>query len=307
MKKLLLLTAICIAAGQIYASEFKASVARIASYLEGIVDLKVEVGQKVKKGQLLFTISTDYTEIVKEKCKNGVWFYQQEYDRIKKLAATHSKSIDDLQLATKDLANAKGSLDIENLLIDKWSKYYAPFDGVVTKIYNYSGSGVSNGSGNCNRNDAVLEVTKLEDYNKLKAAGNLEKQQETAYVAPMTDGILNVKVAQGQKVKKGQLLFNIDMAYNQITKKQQEALVKYYKESYERTKKLFNTSTESLKTYQTAKYNMVNAIQDLKGTNLIIDKRSKYHAPFDGTVSEIIHYSGSNIFTGHTVLKVTKD
>ncbi len=307
MKKLLLLTAICLTAGQIYASEFKPAVARIASYLEGIVELKVKQGQQVKKGQLLFTVSTEYTEIVKEKCKNGVWFYQQEYDRIKKLAATHSKSIDDLQLAEKNLADAKGSLDIENLLIDKWSKYYAPFNGVVTKIYNYDGSGVSSGSGNCDRNDAVMEITKLEDYNRLKAAGNLDDQQETAYVAPMTDGLLDVKVSQGQKVKKGQLLFKVDMAYNQITKKQQEAKVTYYKDNYGRTKKLYGTNTESLKTYQTAQYDMINAIQDLKGTNLIINERSKYSAPFNGTVSEIIHYSGSNIFTGHTVLKVTKD
>ena len=43
------------------------AVARIASYLQGIVDMKVKVGQHVKKGELLFQIETDFTELMKEK------------------------------------------------------------------------------------------------------------------------------------------------------------------------------------------------------------------------------------------------
>ena len=74
MKKLFLLFAVFIIYNNVYGSanikpvvDLKPAVARIASYMQGIVDMKVTLGQHVKKGQLLFKISTDYTEIMKAK------------------------------------------------------------------------------------------------------------------------------------------------------------------------------------------------------------------------------------------------
>ena len=303
MKKLILLMSVCFIATGLYASENKPAVARISSYLEGIVKLNVSLGEHVKKGQLLFNISTDYTKIIKEKCKNGVWFYKEEYNRIKKLGESHSKSIEEVEESKYNYENAVGDLKIQELLINKWSKYYAPFDGVVTNIYNYSGSGVSNGSGNCNNGDAILEVTKQEDFKK----GLVKISPAIAHVAPMITGPVELKVTLGEKVKRGQPLFDIDMAYNKISNMKYAAKVKYYKAKYERTKHLYRKNTDSLKTYQTAEHDYKNAVQDQKGNELIINKRSKYKAPFDGTVTNIIYYTGSNVFIGHKVLEITKN
>ena len=303
MKKIVLFMTVCFIVSGLCASEIKPAVARISSYLEGIVNLKVSLGEHVKKGQLLFNISTDYTEIIKEKCENGVWFYKEEYKRIKKLGETRSKSVEEVEESRYNYENAVGDLKIQELLIDKWSKYYAPFDGVVTNIYNYNGSGVSSGSGNCNNNDAILEVTNQEDYDK----GIVKISPAIAHVAPMITGPVELKVALGEKVKKGQTLFDINMAYNKISSTKHDAKVKYYKAKYERSKILYHQKSDSLKAYQTAKYDFKNAVQDQKGNELIINKRSKYKAPFDGTVTNIIYYSGSNVFIGHKVLEVTKD
>jgi multidrug resistance efflux pump len=236
MRNFILLTFICFIAIGLYASKDKPAVARISScpFLDGMVNMKVSLGEHVKKGQLLFTISTDYTQIKKAQCKNRVWYYKEEYERIKKLAKSRSKSLENVQEAKYNLEHAIESLKIENLLINKWSKYYAPFDGVITKIYNYSGSGVSRGSGNCVNNNAVLEVAKLEDYKK----GEIKIGPAAAQVIPMLIGTVDLKVTPGEKVKKGQLLFKIDTSFYKIRKAKRKANLEYNKAKYERTKKI---------------------------------------------------------------------
>jgi multidrug resistance efflux pump len=305
MKKFILFISACFIAVGLYASKDKPAVARISScpFLDGMVDMKVSLGEHVKKGQLLFIISTDYTQITKVQCENRVWYYKEEYERIKKLAKSRSKSLENVQEAKYNLEHAIESLKIESLLINKWSKYYAPFDGVVTKIYNYSGSGVSRGSGNCANNNAVLEVTKLEDYKK----GGIKIGPAVAQVIPMLIGIVDLKVTLGEKVKKSQLLFKIDTAFYEIRKAKRKANLEYNKAKYERTKKLYEQNNGSLKYYQTALYDYKNAVQDLKATELLVNKRSCYYAPFDGIVTNITHYTGSFVFAGHKVLEVTKN
>jgi multidrug resistance efflux pump len=302
MKNLILFISICFIVSKLCASENKAAIAKISScpHLKDIVDMRVSLGQYVKKGQLLFKISTDFIQIEKEKCENNLWYYKEEYERIKKLSKTRSKSEENVQEAKSNMKSAIGSLKVRNLLIDKWSKYYSPFNGVITKINNYSGSGVAT-SCNCD-NNAILEVTKLKDYKKRE----IKIGPAVAQVAPMLEGIVELKVSLGEKVKKGQLLFKIDTAYYKIRKTKHEANVEYNKARFERTKQLYEQNSGSLKYYQTAAYDYANAVQKLKETELLIDKRSNYHAPFDGRVTDIVHYTGSYVFTGHTVLEVTK-
>jgi hypothetical protein len=304
MKKLLLFLSICLIIGRLCASGNKSAVARIFScpHLRGIVDMKVLLGQYVKKGQLLFKISTDYMQIGRAKCENSLWYYKEEYKRVKKLSKTHSKSVENLQEARRNLEHSIGSLKIRDLLINKWSQYYAPFDGIVTKINNYSGSGVASSSGNYNINNAILEVTKLEDYRKEE----FKIGSPLAQVVTMLEGIVELKVSLGEKVKKDQLLFNINTAFYEIRKATQKANVEYNKARFERTKQLYEQNNGSLKHYQTAVYDYKNAVLKLKSIELLINRRSSYHSPFDGRVTDIIHYTGSYVFVGHKVLEVTK-
>ncbi len=287
--------------------EVKPGVAYIASFLEGIVVMKVKLGQEVKKGDLLFEIETDYTEIVLDKCKNALWYYNAEYDRIKRLSASKSKCQDDLDLAKYNLESAKDDVEKEEVLLKYWSKYYAPFNGVVTEIYNYTGSGVSCGSGNNDHFDAVLVLTRKADFRKMQAAGKYKKFKAVARMAPMVTGIVQLKAGLGEKVDAGQVLFTIDMRYNKYERAQQAAKLKYCKARYLRAKQLYKKDSYSQKDYQYSEFELKNAIQDYKGSNLIINRRSVYKAPFAGTVTNVIHYTGSNVFSGHTVLEVSKD
>ena len=279
----------------------KLIVAKVASYIEGIVEMHVSLGQKVQKGQILFKISTDCIEIAQRKAENEVWFYKNEYSRIKKLNLTHSQSLENLEEAKYNLDNSIGKLKTQELFL-KWSKYYAPFNGIVTNIYNYTGSGSPSSSGNDLNSNAVLEVTKLDDNNK----GMINVAPAIAQVASMKDGLLKLSINQGEKVNKGQLLFTVSAAYDKITRAKQQARLLYYKQKFERSRKLFNNNSQSLKVYQSTQYNFKNAIQDLKSTDLMINKNSTYYAPFDGIVTNINHYTGSNIFVGHRVLEITK-
>ena len=304
---MILLISFCFIAGKlcyVYASGDKPAVANISPchYLEGFVDMKVSLEELVKKGQLLFTISTDHIQIAKAQYENRVWYYKEEYGRVKKLAKTHSKSIENVQEAKYNLKHAIECLKMENMLIDKWSKYYAPFDGIVTKIYNYNGSGTSRGSGSRD-NNAVLEIAKLEDYKK----GEIKIGPAVAQVVSILFGTVDLRVTLEEKVKKDQLLFKIDTAIYEIKNAKRKANLEYNKARYERTKKLYEQNNESLKNYQTAEYEYRDAAQGLKRTELQINKRSCYYAPFDGIVTNITHYTGSFVFAGHKVLEVTKN
>ena len=284
----------------------KPAVAKVASYIEGIVDMKVQVGQHVKKGQLLFHIEADILKAVMEKCKNSVWYYNETYKRMKDLSSKHSESVENLQESEYDVVNAIGNLQKEELLLDDWSDYKAPFEGVVTNIFYYTGSAVPDASSDPKNEQAVLEVMKTADYNKMKAAGLIKEAPIVANVASMIDGLVEMNVDLGNKVKAGQVLFTINVDYNKITRKQQLANYKLTKAKYERQKKLYKQNANALKDYQLAEFNYRNAIQDLKMSDIIIDKRSVYKAPFDGVISNITYYTGSNTFAGHTVLQVTK-
>ncbi|MCF7791889.1 MAG: biotin/lipoyl-binding protein [Victivallales bacterium] len=276
----------------------KPAVAKVSSYLTGIVNMKVKQGQYVKKGDLLFTISTDYLNTVIGKCKNSVWYNKETYKRIRKLQNKRTESLENRQKAKYDLEKAISRLKQEEVLENKWSKYYAPFDGVVTKIYYFTGSTCPDGT--CGNNNSVLEITKTSDK-------NIETGPVIANIAPYLSGIVETKLLVGDKVKKGDVLFKINMDCKLLDKKKYQAAIKFWKEKYKRDKGLHaNNNTVSLKLLQNSIYNYVNAEQDLKATNVIINKRSVYRAPFDGTVTDIIHYTGSNAFPGHTVMKIKK-
>ena len=285
-----------------YSQNINPETACISSYLLGIVDMKVEQGQSVKKGDVLFTIETDYLETVKDKCRNAVWYYTEIYNRTLELNKIHSRSLEELQQAENDLTNAKGDLKREELLIDEWATYKAPFDGIITKIYRYSGSAAPSSSSHQN-NNAVLEITKT---NKNEDIEDKNIVTPVAEVASMVGGIVEMKVDVGDKVNKNDLLFSINMDYNKIIKDKQKANLDYWKAKYEREKTLYSQNTSSLKEYQTAEFNYRNTIEEIKASNIVINKRSRYHAPFDAVVTNIIHYSGSNTFAGHTVIEVSE-
>ncbi|MCP3967699.1 MAG: hypothetical protein GY718_15340 [Lentisphaerae bacterium] len=268
--------------------------------------MQVVAGQHAKSRDLLFSVKTDYLKTIREKCKNALWYYNANYKRMKGLNNKKSESLENLQNFAYELVNAIGELKKEELLINHWSNYYAPFDGVVTKINYYSGSAVPDATCSYDKNNGIIEITEKEDYLILNSKGLINETPVIAKIAPMVQGIVEMKVKLGDRVKCDQLFFCINMDYNKINQVQQQAKLKMCKAKYERQRELCKANASSLKSYQQAVFDYKNAIQDLKATKLIINKRFKYRAPFDGTVTDIVYYSGSNAFAGHKVIEVTK-
>jgi multidrug resistance efflux pump len=272
----------------------KPPVAKVASYLEGIVNMHVTAGEYVKKGQLLFTLNEDDLQIDKKKYKLAVWYYKNIYNRSKKLYSKKALALEEYEEHEQNYLKALLDIKTNKLMLDR-SIYHAPFNGVVTKIIHYTGSAVGDG-------DDVLEITKIK---KLHPEAKLKYQHPVAEVASYIEGMVTMQVTQNQQVKKGQLLFSVDPDFSEILIEKNNIDLWFYKEKYERTQKLYKNHVASLEVYETDKYNYINSSLNLESLKVNI-KRSKYYAPFDGVVTKIIHYTGSAVGDGNNVLYVKK-
>ena len=281
-----------------------AQVGEVDSMTEGVMTLHVKLGEHVRKGQLLFNVDTipeidhETTYIASQKIKfeNVLRYHKETYDRLKKL----KKCVKLIDLETAELAyeNAKDDLRAFSVNV-KHSYYYSPFDAIVTDINNYNGC--------VNVGTPVVEVTKIKSDTNIKAIEKkLKKSPVITQVDSLMEGILRLKVRLGQHVKKGTLLFAVDTDALESQKGKDLSHIKLYKAQYERMKKLASIHAVPILDFQTAKYNLMNAIADLKTTELSI-KNSFYYAPFDGTVTKIINSNGSAIGDGNEVIDIKKD
>ncbi|HJO93842.1 MAG TPA: hypothetical protein QF753_10615 [Victivallales bacterium] len=126
-------------------------VASVDSVYEGILQLDTQLGQQVKKGQLIFHMQTNLLKLAALKAKSTLELAESTYGRDKRLAKTHIVSPEALETA-KD-AYIQAYADYQTALINiKNCYYYAPFNGTVTKIDNYTGSCVGDGN-------EVMQVT----------------------------------------------------------------------------------------------------------------------------------------------------
>jgi multidrug resistance efflux pump len=280
-------------------------IGQIASTTSGIINMHVELGEQVKKGQLIFNVNTipevndatTYIEPQRIKYNNALTYYKATYNRLEKLYNTKSISLADLQKADLDLKNAKNDLKAFAVNI-KSSHYLAPFDGIVTKIVNYNGA-IGDGG-------AIVQVTKAKTKTEAKQIeANLKATPVVAQVDSLIEGILRLNVHEKQKVKKGELLFHIDTASLENQKRKDRSNVKYCKQEYVRMDKLLKTHSVSKADYQTAKFNLINALADLKTTTLNL-QNSCYYAPFDGIVTKIVTTDGSAVGDGSEVIDVTR-
>jgi multidrug resistance efflux pump len=120
------------------------TVALICTRWPGILELKVKLGQTVKKGDLLFTSNTAEFEEQKKQAENILKYVKTIYKRNKKLYSTKSVSLYKYALAENKYHEVERDLAKAKLQISQ-SSCHAPFDGTITKIYRYTGSG--NGAG----------------------------------------------------------------------------------------------------------------------------------------------------------------
>ena len=137
-------------------------------------------------------------------------------------------------------------------------------------------------------------------------AADTAPEPQVAQIASVVEGMLIMHVKLGDKVKKGQLVFQIESNLLEVARMKAENNVRYCKQLFDRDQKLLKSHNVSLEAFQEARFNYINAVADLK-TALINIKNCYYYAPFDGTVTKIINYTGSAVGDGNEVMDITRD
>ena len=279
----------------------QARVAQIDSILEGRLNMCVEPGDHVIKGQPLFFVNYDSLQLAKDKAKANAAFYLKNMERDKELAKSHNISLDNLQKAETDLVSAMQDAKTAEVNILN-SYYFAPFNGIVTMVKSYTGSAIGDGS-------PVVEVTETIPKTDVEAIENkINSTPAVAQTASMTAGIIDLHVKPGEFVHKGQLLFKVNTVpgdsttYIKPQKMLLENALRYNQENYFRQKKLVKNHCVSVADYEQSKINYENAVNDFKSF-CVAEKNSHYYAPFDGVVTKVFNYSGSDIGDGNDVVE----
>ncbi|MDB2314365.1 efflux RND transporter periplasmic adaptor subunit [Flavobacteriaceae bacterium] len=126
------------------------------------------------------------------------------------------------------------------------------------------------------------------------------KTRQNVLLYPEYSGILKrVYVKEGQSVKKGKLLAQIDYAGLKNQLEQLQIQTKLTKTTYERTQRLWDQNIGSEMQLLQAKANyeaQQKTIEQLKKQL----QRTQILAPFAGTIDEIVANTGSNLMPGQT-------
>lgn len=137
---------------RLYHKRTKPVVAQMVSMIEGQICYEVPLGERVKKGELVEKLDTraahaqvlsDISDIIYSKR-----IYNDAYQMVQSQSISTEEFCDDKYKFEKAIEQYKIDKDIE-----KHCSIYAPFDGTVTKVVNYPGSGVGDGN-------EILEITK---------------------------------------------------------------------------------------------------------------------------------------------------
>ena len=131
----------------------------------------------------------------------------------------------------------------------------------------------------------------------IEAQANL-KTRKNVLILPEFQGTLErVFVSEGQKVKKGQLLAEINDSGLNEQYEQMVIQAEFAKENFERTQRLWDNNIGSEMQYLKSK-------TDYEASKKMVDQmkdrlsKTKIYAPFDGEIDEIISNVGSNLIPG---------
>ncbi len=292
MKKMLAILAICALPVLAFANATPAvtpAPQNVALPQKGIIVVPVKVGQHFKKGDLLFSLNPAEYEALKIKAEANMLSAMETFKRDRKLVATKSISIDTYQsaLSTYRTDAMAYQTAVENV---KQCYVYAPYDGTVMSITNFTGSGYGDG------NTAMT----IQEGNLTVPTAPIVAQVDNRF-----EGIVNLYVNLGEKVKAGQPLFSCDSQINDIQLRTDEAALVYSKEVFERDKALIASHTISYGQYITDKYTYIANLATVMYDKIEI-ANSVSCAPFDGIVTAIGYAEGSGPGAGDNIVSVTQ-
>jgi RND family efflux transporter MFP subunit len=161
---------------------------------------------------------------------------------------------------------------------------------------------INNGISLLDENERLTLVSKYEIQQTIfntyiEAQANL-KTRKNVLILPEFQGTLEkVFVSEGQKVKKGQLLAEINDSGLNEQYEQMAIQAEFAKENFERTQRLWDNNIGSEMQYLKSKtdYEASKKMVDQMKDRLL---KTKIYAPFDGEIDEIISNVGSNLIPG---------
>ncbi len=161
---------------------------------------------------------------------------------------------------------------------------------------------INNGISLLDENERLTLVSKYEIQQTIfntyiEAQANL-KTRKNVLILPEFQGTLEkVFVSEGQKVRKGQLLAEINDSGLNEQYEQMVIQAEFAKENFERTQRLWDNNIGSEMQYLKSK-------TDYEANKKMVDQmkdrlsKTKIYAPFDGEIDEIISNVGSNLIPG---------
>lgn len=112
----------------------------------GVVEtIEVQEGQHVEEGQLLFTLRNVEQSARLDEARAARDLAQRSYDRVESLKGDDVLSIEELDKARAELAQADARLEIAKVMLDR-TQIRAPFDGVLGPRMVSPGDRVTGGS-----------------------------------------------------------------------------------------------------------------------------------------------------------------
>ena len=201
--------------------------------------------------------------------------------------------------------NSSGNSDIDTLIengnLEELKKRKKEYVGVMNSMQ-VELNEINNGISFLDENEKLTLVSSFEIKEKIfnsyiEAQANL-KTRKNILILPEFQGTLEqIFVSEGQKVKKGQLLAEIN---DSGLKEQVDQLIiqaNFAKENFERTERLWNNSIGS-------EIQFLKSKSDFESSQKMVEQmkdrlaKTKIYAPFEGEIDEIISNQGSNLIPG---------
>ena len=150
----------------------------------------------------------------------------------------------------------------------------------------------------------AFEVKKQPFEHEIEVQANIKTRQNVLIFPEFSGRLIELKVTEGQKVKKGKLLAVIDDAGLKSQLDQMKLELSLAKTSYNRTKRLWEQKIGSEMMYLESRTRYKGAQKQVSQMRKQL-ARTKIYAPFDGIIDEISARLGSNLVPGVTpVLRI---
>ena len=167
---------------------------------------------------------------------------------------------------------------------------------------------INNGIMLLDENEQIQVISKFNVIEKefityVELQANLKSRKNVVILSEFQGTLKNLFVREGQLVKKGELLAEINDSGLKEQLDQMLIQANYTKDNFDRVKRLWEKSIGSEMQFLKAKSDfetsdkMVEQIRDQLS-------KTKIYAPFDGEIDEIISNLGSNLLPGAPILRV---